>query len=89
MRQLFCGAGAELWPLIAAVGKDLPRKRKNSEQTGQHQDTTSAVLNVGRVYHCWQLQAYGVGQYVPFLAFGFLAGIIPLRLNMRAPFSRT
>ena len=62
-------------PRVSAVGEQLAEERKLSEQGGQQQDATVAILNVGGGHQCVQHQAERINQDMALLALDQLAGI--------------
>ena len=72
---------------IGAVGKQLAQEGELSEQRGQQEDTTVAVLHIGGRHQRVQHQAQRVDQDVALLALDQLAGIKAVRIDARAPFS--
>jgi hypothetical protein len=72
---------------IGAVGEQPAQERELSEQSGQHEDATVAVLNIGGSYHHVQHQAQRIDQDVTLLALDQLAGIEAVGIDARAPFS--
>jgi hypothetical protein len=72
---------------VGAVREQLPQERKLSEQRGQQQDATVAVLNVGSRHQHVQHQAECINQDVALLALDQLAGIEAVWLDARLPFS--
>jgi hypothetical protein len=72
---------------IGAVGEQLAQEREPSEQGGQQQDATVAVLNVGGSHQRMQHQTQRVDQEMALLAFDQLARIKAMRVDGRAPFS--
>ena len=74
-------------PAIGAVGEQPAQERELSEQGGQHEDATIAVLNIGGSDHHVQHQAERIDQDVTLLALDQLAGIKAVWVDARAPFS--
>src|SRR5258707_789053 len=74
-------------PRVGAIGEQLTQERELSEQSGQQQDATVAVLNVGGSHQRMQHQTQRIDQDVAFLAFDQLACIKAMRVDARAPFS--
>lgn len=74
-------------PGIGAVGKQLPEKRELSEQRGQNQESTVAILNVRRCDQRVQQETQRIDENVTLLAFDQLAAIEPRRVDPRPPFS--
>ena len=50
---------------------------------------TVPILNIGRMNSGIQQQAYRIDKDMPLLAFDFLAGIVPIRVNLRPLFRRS
>ena len=78
---------AEDRPLIGAVGEQLLQERKLTEQRRQQQDAAVAILNVGGMNDGVQQQTQRIDQKMPLLALDQLAGIEPVRIDARPPFS--
>jgi len=57
MWKNLCHSCCELRALIAGIGEQLQQKGIRTEQGRQKQDTTVAVLDVGRMHHGMQQQA--------------------------------
>ena len=72
---------------IRAVGEQFAQEWELSEQSGHHQDTAVAVLNVSSGHQCMQQQAQCIDQDVTLLALDQLARIKAVRVDTRAPFS--
>ena len=72
---------------IRAVGKQLAQEGEPSEQRGQQEDTTVAVLDIGGCHQRVQHQAQRVDQDMALLSLDQLAGIEAMRVDARAPFS--
>jgi hypothetical protein len=72
---------------IGAVGKQLAQERELSEQGGQQQHATVAVLHVGRHDQRVQHQAERVDEQVALLALDQLACIEAVTIDRRPPFS--
>jgi hypothetical protein len=54
---------------------------------GQNQHTTVTIVKASRMDHDMQQRTYRVDQDMSLLAFDFLACVIPMRVDVRAPFS--
>ena len=74
-------------PAISTVRKQLPQERELSEQGGQQQDTTVAVLNISGRHQRMQHQTKCINQDVALLALDQLAGIEAVWIDARPPFS--
>lgn len=74
-------------PGIGAVREQLAQEGELSEQGGQQQHTTIAVLHVGGGDQGVQQQPELVDQDVAFLTLDQLAGVEPMRIDRRPPFS--
>lgn len=72
---------------IGAVSKQLAQERELSEQSGQQDNATVAILNIGGSHQRVQHQAQRIDQDVTLLTFDQLAGIEAMRVDARAPFS--
>jgi hypothetical protein len=72
---------------IGAVGKQLAQEGELSEQRGQQEDATVAVLDIGGCHQRVQHQAQRVDQDMALLALDQLAGIKAVWIDARAPFS--
>ena len=72
-------------PRVSAVGEQLAEERKLSEQGGQQQDATVAILNVGGGHQCVQHQAERINQDMALLALDQLAAIEARRVDAGAP----
>lgn len=79
--------GRKLRPLVAAIGKQLVQEWILSEQRRDHQHPTVPILDIGRVNNGVQQQPYCIDKDMPLLAFGFLAGVIAVRVDAGPPFS--
>jgi hypothetical protein len=80
-------AGGEHGPGIGAVCEQRAQERELSEQGGQQQHATIAVLHVGGGDQGVQQQPELVDQDMPFLALDQLAGVEAMRINRWPPFS--
>ncbi len=74
-------------PGIGAVREQLAQKGELSEQSGQQQHATIAVLYVGSGDQGVQQQPEPVDQDVAFLPLDQLAGVKAMRIDRRPPFS--
>lgn len=83
----FGGAVAEDRPRVSAIGEQFAQERELAEQSGQQQDATVAVLNVGGSHQHMQREAQCVDQDVTLLAFDQLAGIEAVGVDRSPPFS--
>ena len=72
---------------IGAVGEQLAQERELPEQSGQQEDTTVAILNIGSRHQRVQHQTQCIDQDMTLLALDQLAGIKAVRVDARAPFS--
>ena len=81
------GALSEDRSRIGAVGEQLAQERELSKQSGQQENATVAILNIGRSHQRVQHQAQRIDQDVTLLTFDQLAGIEAMRVDARAPFS--
>jgi hypothetical protein len=72
---------------IGAVGEQLAQEGELSEQSGQQQDAAVTVLNVGGRHQRVQYQTQRIDENMALLAFDQLAGIEPMRVDNKAPFS--
>ena len=86
LRQALFHGLAKDRPLVSAVGDELFKERKASEQSPSHQRAAVAVLDVGCVHKGVHQEALRVDQYVPLLAVDFLARVIARRV-IDPPFS--
>ena len=78
---------AEDRPLIGAVGEQLLKEWKLTEQRRQQQDAAVAILNAGRIHDGVQQQAQRIDQNMPLLALDQFARIKPVWIDLRPPFS--
>ena len=78
---------AEDRPLIGAVGEQLLKEWKLTEQRRQQHDAAVAILNAGGMHYGVQQQAERIDQNMPFLALDQFARIKPVRIDVRPPFS--
>jgi hypothetical protein len=88
--QVWHGVGdtmVEDRPRVSAVGEQLAEERELPEQSGQQQDATVAVLNVGAGHQCVQHQAECINQDMALFAIDQLAGIEAMRVGPKPPFS--
>lgn len=74
-------------PLVAAVSIKLAQKRIFGEHRPHQRDAPIAVLNIGGVNDGQQQQALSIYRDMALLAFNLLAGVIPMCVNRRPPFS--
>ena len=81
------GALSEDRSRIGAVSEQLAQERELSKQSGQQENATVAILNIGRSHQRVQHQAQRIDQDVTLLTFDQLAGIEAMRVDARAPFS--
>jgi hypothetical protein len=72
---------------IGAVCEQLAQERELSEQRGQQEDATVAVLNVSGRHQHVQHQSECINQDMALLAFDQLAGIEAVWIDARPPFS--
>jgi len=89
-RQVWHGIGGavvEDRPRIGFVGEQLVKERELSEQAGQQQNAAVAILNVGGCHQRVQHQAECINQDMALLALDQLAGIEPMWIDARPPFS--
>ena len=87
LRHRRCRGVVEFGPLITTVREHFAQKGKFSEQRGQNQNAAVTILDVRRMDHGMQQQAYRVDKDMPLLAFDLLAGIIAGRIDRGPPFS--
>ena len=87
MRQDFGEGVRKNRPLIGAVGNQLLKEWKLTEQRGQQQNATIAILNVGGMDDGVQQQTKRIDQNMTLFALDQLAGIEPVRINAGPPFS--
>ena len=87
VRHDLCQVVVKDWPRIGAVGKHLLEKRELSEQRGQNQESTVAILNIRRCDQRVQQETQRIDENVTLLAFDQLAAIEPRRVDPRPPFS--
>ncbi len=80
-------AVGEDWPGIGAVREKLAQEGELSEQSGQQQHATIAVLHVGGGNQGVQQQPKLVDQDMAFLALDQLAGVEAMGIDRRPPFS--
>ena len=73
--------------LIAAVCKEFFQERIHAEQGRQKQDTTVAILDIGRMNDGVKQQTQRVYENMAFLALDLLARIIAMRIDVAPPFS--
>jgi hypothetical protein len=69
--------GAELGPLITAIGVKLQEKGIETEQRSQQPRAAVAILDVCCTHDGVQHQTLGIDQKAPLLAFDLLACVIP------------
>ena len=81
------GTIVEDWPRIGAIGEQFTQERELSEQSGQQEDATVAILNIGSRHQRVQNQAQCVDQEVTLLPVDQLAGIKAVWVDGSAPFS--
>ena len=74
-------------PLIGTVGKQLLQEWKLTEQRRQQCDATIAILNAGGMNDGVQQQAQRIDENMTLLALDQFAGIKPVRIDARPPFS--
>jgi hypothetical protein len=89
-RQVWHGIGGavpEDRPSIGFVCEQLLKERELSEQAGQQQDATVAILNVSGCHQRVQHQAECINQDMALLALDQLAGIEPMWIDASPPFS--
>ena len=80
------GAVVEDRPCVGAVGEQFTQERELSEQSGQQEDATVAILNIGGSDEHLQHEAQRVDQEVTLLPLDQLAGIKAVRVDDGAPF---
>ena len=78
---------AENRPLIGAVGKQLGKEWKATEQRRQQCDAAIAILNAGGMNDGVQHQTQRIDENMPLLALDQLARIEPVRIDAGPPFS--
>ena len=83
----FRGALSEDRSRIGAVSEQLAQERELSKQSGQQENATVAILNIGRSHQRVQHQAQRIDQDVTLLPLDQLAGIKAVWVDARAPFS--
>ena len=83
----FRGAVCEDRSGIGAVGEQSAQERELSEQCGQHEDATVAILNIGGSHQRVQHQTQRVDQEVALLTLDQLAGIEAVWIDAGPPFS--
>ena len=71
--------------LIAAVCKEFFQERIHAEQGRQKQDTTVAILDIGRMNDGVKQQTQRVYENMAFLALDLLARIIAMRIDAGPP----
>jgi hypothetical protein len=81
MRQDFGEGVCKNRPLIGAVGNELLKEWKLTEQCGQQNNAAIAILNVGSMNDGMQQQTKRIDQNMALFAFDQLAGIAPVRIN--------
>ena len=81
------GAAVEDRPCVGTISEQLAQERKLPEQSGQQEDATISILNIGRSHQRVQYQAERVDQEMTLLALDQLAGIEAVRVDGSAPFS--
>jgi hypothetical protein len=89
-RQVWHGIGdavLEDRPRVGFVGEQLLKERELSEQAGQQQDATVAILHVSGCHQRVQYQAECIHQDMALLALDQLASIEPMWINGSPPFS--
>ncbi len=74
-------------PSIGAVREQLAQEGELSEQGGQQQHTTIAILHIGGGDQSVQHQTELIDQDVALLALDQLAGVKAMRIDRRPPFS--
>ena len=87
MRQDFGEGICKNRPLIGAVGNQLLKEWKLTEQRGQQQNAAIAILNVGSMNDGMQQQTKRIDQNMALFALDQLAGIEPVWINASPPFS--
>ncbi len=75
------------WPLIGAVGEQIPEKGKQAEHCREQRQAAIAILNVGGGDQAVQQQALCIDQNMALLALDQLARIEPVRIDAGPPFS--
>ena len=78
---------AEDRPLIGAVGKQLLKEWKLTEQRRQQCDAAIAILDAGGMHDGVQQQTQRIDENMPLLALDQFARIEPVRIDVRPPFS--
>ena len=86
-RQDFGERVAEDRPLIGAVGKQLRKEWKLTEQRCQQHDAAIAILDAGGMNDGVQQQTQRIDENMPLLALDQLAGIEAVRIDAAPPFS--
>jgi hypothetical protein len=81
------GAPVEDRSCIGAIREQFAQEREPAEQSGQQEDATVTVLNIGGSHQCVQHQAQRINQDMALLALDQLAGIKAVWVDARAPFS--
>jgi len=87
MRQDFGEGVRKNRPLIGAVGNQLLKEWKLTEQRGQQQNATIAILNVGPTDDGVEQQTERIDENMPLLALDQLACIEAMRIDAGPPFS--
>lgn len=77
----------QLWPCVAAIGKQLARARVYAQRLLDQVGGAVAILRVGRDHLDCELMAFGVDYGVALYALGLLARIIPNRVDRGLPIS--
>ena len=83
------GIGDDLlhfWPLVACIREDAFDEGKQTARRAQHLAGTIAILHVGGVDDHAQQQAERVDEDVTLAPRDFLACIVTLRIERKAPF---
>lgn len=87
VRQHFGQSPVKLWPLIAAISKELPQKREPTAPSGEPQHAAVAVLNVCRMNNGMEQKTSRIDEEVSFLALDLFARIGAVWIDAGPPFS--
>ena len=87
MWQDFRKSVCKLWPLVAAVSKELLQEGEHAEQGRQQQHAAVAVLNVLWMNDRVKQETYRIDKDVPFLAIDLLARVVTVGIDAGPPFS--
>src|SRR5215467_187786 len=83
--RMSASACLELPSLIAGIGEQRLQKGISAEQSGQQQDATIAILNVGGMNDGVQQQAQCIYENMALLALDLLARVIARRIDAGPP----